>query len=151
MKRQQARAQSPAAADLESAVPPRVKRNSSPSSNPFITILHKVCLLIVRDVQHTPSGNYIQDFTKDVAIGTLCGVIFILFFSFLGSTLPFRSTTRLRSAAYELISDPEWMKTIEDNIDVRLIDFTQCHFARNCQGWAELRGESRISNAFKKS
>lgn len=91
--------------------------------NSGVVLARRWFRLVARDI-HGTSGNVFLDLTKEIVIGTLCGVLFILFLSFLDyrNILPNRSGGRLRSAAYELVSDPEWMHTIEENIDVRFLD-----------------------------
>ena len=57
---------------------------------------------------------------KDVALGTVCGVIFVMFLSF----LDYHTVTRFRSGHYllDFISEPEWMDVIEETADVRFVD-----------------------------
>lgn len=80
----------------------------------------KIFILLVRDVNQTSSSrNIFLDYIKDIAIGTLFGLFFLLFVSILPRR---KSSSRQRSVAYELLLDPEWTKTIEENNDVKFVD-----------------------------
>ncbi|KAL9180821.1 hypothetical protein ACHAXT_011274 [Thalassiosira profunda] len=116
--------------DADSA--PRTRPASSPASptsasrsggNPLAAFLRKALLVTARDMQDSPQTNYLLIIIKDVISGTLLGVFFLMILIFLDyrNVVQLGSARAFRRAAFELMTDPETVKSIEENIEVKFI------------------------------
>mmetsp|Transcript_17233 Transcript_17233/g.31144 ORF Transcript_17233/g.31144 Transcript_17233/m.31144 type:complete len:248 (-) Transcript_17233:213-956(-) len=99
---------------------------SAPASgggNPASLFVRKVMLLAARDVAENGQGNYLLTIIKDVISGTILGVFFLMILIFLDyrNIVQLGSARAFRRAAFELMTDPETVKSIEESIDVKFI------------------------------
>mmetsp|Transcript_26578 Transcript_26578/g.45364 ORF Transcript_26578/g.45364 Transcript_26578/m.45364 type:complete len:250 (-) Transcript_26578:166-915(-) len=110
-------------------VPAGSRFSSSPAGggagggNPATAFLRKILMLTARDVAENPQGSYLLTIIKDVISGTILGVFFLMILIFLDyrNIVQLGSARAFRRAAFELMTDPETVKSIEDNIDVKFI------------------------------
>jgi len=74
-------------------------------------------------VTENPQGNYLLTIIKDVISGTILGVFFLMILIFLDyqNIVQLGSARAFRRAAFELMTDAETVKSIEENIDVKFI------------------------------
>ena len=105
---------------------PRTRPSSSsgaPGSNPLTVLLRKVMLLTATNVAENSSSSYLLTIIKDVISGTILGVFFLMILIFLDyrNIVQLGSARAFRQAAFELMTDPETVKTIEENIDIKFI------------------------------
>ena len=91
-------------------------------NNPAIVLLRKVMMLTSVTSDNT-STNYLLTIIKDVISGTILGVFFLMILIFLDyrNIIQLGSARAFRQATFELMTDPETVKTIEENIDVKFI------------------------------
>mmetsp|Transcript_37264 Transcript_37264/g.80407 ORF Transcript_37264/g.80407 Transcript_37264/m.80407 type:complete len:248 (-) Transcript_37264:218-961(-) len=99
---------------------------SAPASgggNPAFLFGRKVMMLAGRDVAENGQGNFFLTIIKDVISGTILGVFFLMILIFLDyrNVVQLGSARAFRRAAFELMTDPETVKTIEESIDVKFI------------------------------
>lgn len=80
-------------------------------------------MLAGRDVAENGQGNFFLTIIKDVISGTILGVFFLMILIFLDyrNVVQLGSARAFRRAAFELMTDPETVKTIEESIDVKFI------------------------------
>lgn len=80
-------------------------------------------LLAARDVTENPNGNYLLTIIKDVISGTILGVFFLMILIFLDyrNIVQLGSARAFRRAAFELMTDPDTVKSIEESIDIKFI------------------------------
>mmetsp|Transcript_6418 Transcript_6418/g.11165 ORF Transcript_6418/g.11165 Transcript_6418/m.11165 type:complete len:254 (-) Transcript_6418:211-972(-) len=97
--------------------------SSSTGSNLATILLRKLILGTARDVTENPQGNYLLTIIKDVISGTILGVFFLMILIFLDyqNIVQLGSARAFRRAAFELMTDAETVKSIEENIDVKFI------------------------------
>lgn len=110
-------------AKSESEIPRTRPATSTSAGSPATVLLRKVMLLTSRDVTDNPHGNFLLTIIKDVISGTILGVFFLMMLIFLDyhNVIQLGSARAFRHAAFELMTDPETVKSIEDNIDVKFI------------------------------
>jgi len=104
-----------------SAPNPRTRPPTSPRG-PTGGMLRKLMLLTARDMD-TDQSNYLLTIIKDVISGTILGVVFLMILIFLDyrNIVQLGSARAFRRAAFELMTDPETVKTIEESIDVKFV------------------------------
>lgn len=92
-------------------------------SGPATSLLRKVMLLAARDVTENAQGNYLLTIIKDVISGTILGVFFLMILIFLDyrNIVQLGSARAFRRAAFELMTDPDTVKNIEESIDIKFI------------------------------
>mmetsp|Transcript_28422 Transcript_28422/g.60198 ORF Transcript_28422/g.60198 Transcript_28422/m.60198 type:complete len:249 (+) Transcript_28422:158-904(+) len=85
--------------------------------------LRKVMLLAAQDVTENAHGNYLLTIIKDVISGTILGVFFLMILIFLDyrNIVQLGSARAFRRAAFELMTDPDTVKTIEESIDIKFV------------------------------
>ena len=95
----------------------------APGSNPLTVLLRKVMMLTATNVTENSSSSYLLTIIKDVISGTILGVFFLMILIFLDyrNIVQLGSARAFRQAAFELMTDPETVKTIEENIDIKFI------------------------------
>ena len=93
------------------------------AGSPAAVLLRKVMLLTTREVTDSSHRNYLLTIVKDVISGTILGVFFLMVLIFLDyhNVVQLGSARAFRRAAFELMTDPETVKSIEDNIDVKFV------------------------------
>jgi hypothetical protein len=86
-------------------------------------LLRKVMLLTTQDVTDNSQSSYLLTIIKDIISGTILGVFFLMILIFLDyhNIVQLGSARAFRRAAFELMTDPETVKSIEDSIDVKFI------------------------------
>ncbi|KAL7525728.1 hypothetical protein ACHAXR_001130 [Thalassiosira sp. AJA248-18] len=111
------------------AITPRT-RPSAPSSGNNASgaggiggLLRKFIMLAAADVQGSEGNNYLLTIIKDVISGTILGVFFLMILIFLDyrNIVQLGSARAFRRAAFELMTDPETVKNIEENIEIKFI------------------------------
>mmetsp|Transcript_1747 Transcript_1747/g.3863 ORF Transcript_1747/g.3863 Transcript_1747/m.3863 type:complete len:250 (+) Transcript_1747:104-853(+) len=107
-----------------SALPPHNAVRAGGGTNgagKFVTLLRKICLLTADDGRN-PHG-WVITIIKDVISGTILGVFFLMVLIFLDyrNIIQLGSARAFRKAAFELMTDPDTVRTIEENIDVKFI------------------------------
>lgn len=83
-------------------------------------------LLVASDVANSEtnsSTSYLLTIIKDVISGTILGVFFLMILIFLDyrNVVQLGSARAFRRAAFELMTDPETVKTIEENIEIKFV------------------------------
>ncbi|KAL7546966.1 hypothetical protein ACHAWF_010287 [Thalassiosira exigua] len=115
--------------DQSESASPRTRPASSSSApgggagGSVAVLLRKLMMITARDVQESTQGNYLLTIIKDVISGTILGVFFLMILIFLDyrNIVQLGSARAFRRAAFELMTDPETVKTIEENIDIKFI------------------------------
>ena len=90
-------------------------------ANRALLILRKIMMIGEEDIGS--SQNYLLTIIKDVISGTILGVFFLMILIFLDyrNIVQLGSARAFRRAAFELMTDPETVKTIEENIEIKFI------------------------------
>lgn len=110
-------------ADVESQTTnqtPRTFPAMAPGAgSPATVLLRKVLLLNSQDA----GGNYLRHIIKDVILGTILGVFFLMILIFFDyqNVIQLESARAFRRTVVELMTDPETVKSIEESIDVKLV------------------------------
>lgn len=109
-------------ADVESQTTnqtPRTSPATAPGTSPVVVLLRKVMLLNSQDA----GGIYLRQIIKDIISGTILGVVFLMFLIFLDyqNIIQLGSARAFRRAAFELMTDPETVKSIEDSTDMKFV------------------------------
>ena len=81
-------------------------------------------MLTARDVAENNSNtSYLLTIIKDVISGTILGVFFLMILIFLDyrNIIQLGSARAFRRAAFELMTDPDTVRTIEESIDIKFI------------------------------
>lgn len=105
---------------------PRTRPTNTPASGGG-SFLRKLMMLTARDVtENNSSTGYLLTIIKDVIAGTLLGVFFLMILIFLDyrNIVQLGSARAFRRAAFELMTDPETVKTIEENIEIKFVPVT---------------------------
>jgi len=104
--------------------PPPSASGGASGGNPVGVLLRKIILLTTDPNANsgTPQ-NYLLTIIKDVISGTLLGVLFLMILIFLDyrNIVQLGSARAFRRAAFELMTDPDTVKTIEENIEIKFI------------------------------
>jgi len=111
------------AAPRSSPAPTSLGAPAPPGANPVSVILRKVMLLTKRDVEENTNTGYLLTIIKDVIAGTVLGVFCIMILILLDyhNIVQLGSARAFRRAAFELMTEPEFLKNIEETVDIKFI------------------------------
>jgi len=111
------------AAPSSSPAPTSLGAPAPPGANPVSVMLRKVMLLTKSDVEDNTNMGFLLTIIKDVIAGTLLGVFLLMILIFLDyrNIVQLGSARAFRRAAFELMTDPEFVKNIEESAEIKFI------------------------------
>lgn len=109
--------------DVEAQTQASSQQSRPPSSSTTGGMLRKVALLAARDAQNSSQYSYLLTIIKDVIAGTILGVFFLMILIFLDyrNIVQLGSARAFRRAAFELMTDPETVKIIEESMEIKFV------------------------------
>lgn len=127
----------PAPKDVESTLHPGQDDTHSPrnyhahlsSSNPkFLTLLRK-CLFHPSNSNTTTQNSISCNVLKDIIWGAFLGILFVIFLIFLDyqNFIYLGSARALRAAAFEMVTEPQTIKYVEESLGWKFISMDVYH------------------------